>query len=254
MDALDHTASPDDQAFFDRHLASCVSCSRMFMDARRGAAWLEMLRDPRPEPPSHLFDRILSQTSGAALHIAPTPLPQPIVLPNPYPALVSVPPNVLPFRPRNAAFSFGQRIIQPRLAMTAAMAFFSIALTLNLAGVRVSELRASDLRPANLRRNLYKANAHVVRYYDNLRVVYELEARVHELQRTAEPELDHNTPAARPEGEPPKPAKKPGPGSSLRQSLPVPLFRESRFVAALIFPETPHPSPKPDTQLKGDRT
>ena len=79
--------------------------------------------------------------------------------------------------------SLRHTMLQPRLAMTAAMAFFSIALTLNLTGVRVSELRLSDLKPSSLKRSMYEANAHVVRYYTNLRVVYELESRVHDLQR-----------------------------------------------------------------------
>ena len=41
-----------------------------------------------------------------------------------------------------------------RLMMTAAMAFFSIALTLNLAGVRLTGLRLADLTPASLESNL----------------------------------------------------------------------------------------------------
>ena len=48
MDVLDRTASPEDQAFFDRHIAGCTACSRMFMDAKRGGAWMEMLRNPTP--------------------------------------------------------------------------------------------------------------------------------------------------------------------------------------------------------------
>jgi hypothetical protein len=69
-------------------------------------------------------------------------------------------------------------MLQPRLAMTAAMAFFSIALTMNLTGVRLSQLRASDLKPSSILRSCYEAKAKVVRYSDNLRVVYELESRV----------------------------------------------------------------------------
>ena len=73
--------------------------------------------------------------------------------------------------------------MQPRLAMTAAMAFFSITLTLNLTGVHLSDLRAADLTPSNLKHSFYHANASVVRYYTNLRVVYELESRVNEIKR-----------------------------------------------------------------------
>ena len=57
-DALDGTLSPTDQAIFDVHMAHCGPCSQMLADARRGAAWLEMLRDPRPEPTTALLERI----------------------------------------------------------------------------------------------------------------------------------------------------------------------------------------------------
>jgi hypothetical protein len=260
MDVLDHTASPADQAFFDKHLASCTSCSRMFIDAKRGGAWLEMLRDPRPEPSAGLFERILAQTSGAqaltqtgaqvigiesggvegsagpvdstlglngagiSTSLFPGAVPaagypggfsgQPRVAG--YPPLVGAPgpfvygrqglgtgtltgAKVLPFRLRSAIHSIGQTMLQPRLAMTAAMAFFSIALTLNLTGVRVSELSLSDLQPSNIRRGFYEANASVVRYCDNLRVVYELEARVHDMRRTdADSDADSGSPSAQP--------------------------------------------------------
>jgi hypothetical protein len=84
-------------------------------------------------------------------------------------------------------------MMQPRLAMTAAMAFFSITLTLNLTGIHLSELKASDLSPSNLKHSFYHANASVVRYYDNLRVVYELESRVNELKQSGD---DETRPAA----------------------------------------------------------
>ena len=74
--------------------------------------------------------------------------------------------------------------------MTAAMAFFSLALTLNLTGIKVSEIRASDLTPSRLRatmtRTYYSTNEQVMKYYENLRLVYEMEARVRELRRSTE--------------------------------------------------------------------
>ena len=81
--------------------------------------------------------------------------------------------------------------MQPRLLMTAAMAFFSIALTLNMAGVRLTNrgVRLADLRPQAVRsymeRQLTMASVPIVRYYDHLRFVYEVESRVRELRRKA---------------------------------------------------------------------
>jgi len=203
-DALDHTLSADDQAIFDRHLSSCADCSRMYKDARRGADWLVMLKTPQPEPTADLLQRILeatgpatsaataaTQTTQAAVE-PNTLLARPVLVPAAAPGVYTTG-NVIPFRQRVAsAFrvqSLRHSFMQPRLAMTAAMAFFSIALTLNLTGVHLTELRASDLKPSSLKRSFYDTNARVVRSIDNLRVVYELESRVRDLQNNT----DNNT-------------------------------------------------------------
>jgi hypothetical protein len=197
-DALDGTLSPADQELFDSHMALCGPCSQLWADAKRGAAWLGMLRESKPEPPAMMLERILAQTSGAhaggqfaPAPILPTALPG-MVQPAHVPGVVPTPvyANVLPFHRRATAAvrrsSFGQIMLQPRLAMTAAMAFFSIALTLNLTGVRLQDLRAGDLKPSSLKRDFYSANARVVQYYEGLRVVYELESRVHDLQSASD--------------------------------------------------------------------
>lgn len=240
MDALDGALPPADQAAFDLHTVGCAACTDMLSDARRGAAWMEMLREPRPEPPAALLERIIAETSGKVAVPEESPavpqntlLGRPMLVPAPIAAETQVNGNLLPFPSRVAANlrlrSIGQAMLQPRLAMTAAMAFFSIALTLNLTGVRVTQLRASDLKPANLKRTFYSANAHVVRYYDNLVVVYELESRVHELQRSSEAETPANSepveksapkpangPADQPGDQKPR-QNKPGPGTSRRE-------------------------------------
>jgi hypothetical protein len=76
------------------------------------------------------------------------------------------------------------------MALVAAMAFFSISLTLNLMGVKLTSIRASDLEPQAMRRAVTRqyaqANARVVHYYENLRIVYEVESRVHQLRQAAD--------------------------------------------------------------------
>jgi hypothetical protein len=240
-DALDGTLSPADQALFDLHTAHCGPCAQLLADARRGAAWLEMLRDPRPEPPAALLERILIQTGGIQTSGAQTygvSMAHPIELPgavfHPVPAPIhggaaafvpghGVPGyaaqgNVLPFRARAAAAvrasSLGQLMLQPRLAMTAAMAFLSIALTLDLTGVRLQDMRASDLRPSSIKRDFYSANAHVVQYYEGLRVVYELESRVHDLQSSTDNDASGS---AAPANSPSSPASGPSQSSPAKQ-------------------------------------
>jgi hypothetical protein len=94
--------------------------------------------------------------------------------------------------------AYGQvrRFAEPRLLMTAAMAFFSIALTLNLTNVRLSSIRLSDLRPSSVRsfveRRVTMASTPIVRYYDHLRFVYEVESRMRELRRTETEDHDSN--------------------------------------------------------------
>lgn len=75
-----------------------------------------------------------------------------------------------------------------RLLMTAATAIFSIALSLQLAGLHPEALRGANLDPIHLRgqfeRRLTTASTPLLRYYDHLRVVNELESRVRELRRS----------------------------------------------------------------------
>jgi hypothetical protein len=185
-DAIDGTLSPEEQTLFDAHMAACSPCAQLLADARRGAAFLDILRDPAPEPPPALLERILTLTSGT--HASPTHLPAAAFAPIPAPAFgaTAAYPNLLPFPNRAAAAyrrsSLRQLLLQPRLAMTAAMAFLSIALTLDLTGVRLQDLRISDLQPSSLKRDFYSANARVIQYYEGLRVVYELESRVRDIE------------------------------------------------------------------------
>jgi hypothetical protein len=244
-DAVDQTLSPADQAWFDKHVAGCVDCAQMVADAQRGAAWLELLKSPRPEPSAQLMERIIAQTSGTeAADFAPVVIGQPAVLPVAAPSPQRA--NLLAFRVRMPRFaSFANANFQPRLAMTAAMAFFSIALTLNLSGVRLDQLHASSLKPSNVKRTYYEASADAVRYYDNLRVVRVLESRVDDL-RAANSDLQRDDTPAAPAPAPQQPQEqstpstdKPAPkqpdnnggGMTRRESpLPVPLSDRPRFV------------------------
>lgn len=191
-DALDGVLSPEGQAWFDRHVTGCTSCNAMFADAMRGAAWLELLKTPRPEPSTDLLHRIFAETCGGAgletgrvIHTLTMPSSLPSLAP--LVPLVAVPmgrqASVLAFPARSLLRKpLLQTLFEPRLMMTAAMAFFSIALTLNLTGVRLDQLHASDLKPNNLKRSYYEANARTVRYYDNLHMVQVLESRVDNLR------------------------------------------------------------------------
>jgi hypothetical protein len=174
-DALDGLLQPEDEATFTAHMAVCPACTALFEEARRGREWLEFL-SPEPEVPAGLLDKILAQTGPGQVAGY---------------GLVTGPSNVLPMVPawqRPGFVARVRRFAEPRLLMTAAMAFFSIALTLNLTGVRVTSLRLADLRPSAVRsfmeRRLTMASTPIIRYYDHLRFVYEVESRMRELRRS----------------------------------------------------------------------
>jgi len=195
-DAVDGTLPEADRRVFERHVAHCASCAKEYEEAQRGAAWLGMLKGHTPEPPAALLAKILAETTGAQEAASASPavrdegaygwgtqtVGNPAVVPvreaAPAWALSSVLRKVVDvFRIETRRPTF-----QPRMAMTAAMAFVSIALTLNLTGVRLKNLRASDFTPSGIRRNVVEASATAARNFQNMRVVYQVESRVSELR------------------------------------------------------------------------
>jgi anti-sigma factor RsiW len=179
-DAVDGTLMEVERRMFERHVAHCPNCARELEEARRGAAWLGMLKGHTPEPPAALLAKILAETTGAE---EKEPMPEfvralPVRAVAPAWALTSVARKVVDvFRIETRRANF-----QPRMAMTAAMAFVSIALTLNLTGVKLKNLRASDFTPSGLRRNVVEVGASAARNFQNMRVVYQVESRVSELR------------------------------------------------------------------------
>jgi hypothetical protein len=176
-DALDGLLKSEDETLFAQHMASCQACTALFDEARRGREWLEFL-SPEPEVPAGLLDKILAQTGPGQVAGF---------------GLMTGKSKALPMPPawqRPGFTAQVRRFAEPRLLMTAAMAFFSIALTLNLTGVRLNSLRMASLRPAAVssfvERRFTTASVPIIRYYDHLRFVYEVESRVRELRRSEE--------------------------------------------------------------------
>jgi len=213
-DALDGRLQPEDEGTFAEHMAACPACTALFEEARRGREWLEYLAQ-EPEVPEGLLDRILAQTGpgqiagygliagGNAVALA----------------------GEIPVWQETSLAGQVRRYAAPRLLMTAAMAFFSIALTLNLAGVRLTSLKLADLRPTAVRsvmeRKLTMASTPIVRYYDHLRLVYEVQSTMRQLQRDAQGGEDVNGNEEKPkDGAPGESKTNPGHKSSSIDSMP----------------------------------
>lgn len=188
-DAVDGLLSDAEQRALDQHLAGCVGCSEELAEAQRGLAWLTVLKDQAPEPPPNMLASILAQTTGYAE--AGVSLP-PLVHPTQWQPAAAVPPLQDTHEWEGTAagwrgwIGLGEggwsALVQPRLAMTGAMAFFSICLTLNLLGVTVDQLNGQALRNGGLHRTVSDTGASLVRSIQGLRVVYRVESRVSEMR------------------------------------------------------------------------
>lgn len=190
-DALDGVLDPREEAFFASHKADCPFCTALYEEARRGREWLDFL-SMEPEIPADLVDKILAITGpgiegreAAGFGLLPSEL---------QPASAGGAAILQPWqRPRNTGRGFFgtlRRIAEPRLMLTIAMAFFSIGLTLNLTGVKLRDLRVASLRPQAVRsymeRQVAVVSTPIVRYYDHMRLVYEVQTRMKELRRSTE--------------------------------------------------------------------
>jgi Putative zinc-finger len=175
-DALDGSLLSADSTAFKAHTETCTACMELLTRAKQGQEWLQFLVQPPVAP--DLVAKILARTSGAAASgLTPADVALPLPVDIPIWQRFSVP---------------MRRVAQPRMMMTAAMAFFSIALTLNLAGIRLTGVRLADLNPSSVRTNLTRqfinSKVGVENYCYNLKIVYEMEARVRELKRSSDAE------------------------------------------------------------------
>ncbi len=170
-DALDGTLDPQRLSAFQAHAAGCADCGPLLADSRAGLQWMKSLQEV--EPPRHLVHNILAATTGVERKAEPAAAGWRDRLGDWIRPLLA---------PTWAA------VRQPRFAMSFGMAFFSLSLVLNLTGVKLRDVRQVDLRPSALRSGYYETQAKVVRYYENIRLVYELQSRVRDLRNATRPE------------------------------------------------------------------
>lgn len=174
-DVLDDAASlsPEARRAFQAHAESCAACGPIFAEAQQGMLWLRGLEEV--EPPANLVHNILAVTSIAESTQA-TPMAK------------AARPEWLSrlWRPVRGVLAGA---IQPRFATSFSMAFFSLSLTLTLAGVKLKDIAHFDWRPSSLGKAVVmqytQVESKVVRYYNNMRLVYEIESRVDELRKNS---------------------------------------------------------------------
>jgi hypothetical protein len=186
-EALDGTLHGSTLAAFEAHRDSCLACRTLIAEAGSGMHWLKGLDEI--EPPRNLVHNILAQTIGQI------PEPRPTQAPKGESWLERLKGKVSPaFAP----------VVTPRFAMSFGMAFFSITMLLSIAGFHVADLRHVDMSARGISKTYYSTQARVVRYYENIRLVYEIETRVRDLRRVATPQNKPEQPAPQPQTNQPK--------------------------------------------------
>lgn len=172
-DALDGVLSGQELDGFEAHAHSCRTCGPLLAEAEAGRSWLKGLTEV--EPSATLVATILASTTGVDTQRlrAPSQAPQ----------------REVSWLERGQAWLSGSMepilaaIRQPRFAMSFGMAFFALSVGLTVAGVKPRDISQINLRPAAIRRTYYATQAKVVRYYENARIVYELQSRLREFRR-----------------------------------------------------------------------
>ena len=173
-DALDNAIAADSRTAFDEHGRSCAVCGPMLAEALEGMLMVRGLAEL--EPPKNLVHNILAATSrkeATAEQIA-----EEAKLGWMERLRRSVSPGV-------------GGLLHSRFAMSFAMAFFSLSITLTLAGVKITDVKNMVEHPTLLRKSVVlgytNVEAKVTSYYENLRLVYQVQAKVRELKKNTAP-------------------------------------------------------------------
>src|SRR5712692_7779837 len=176
-DALDQVLTGARLEKFQSHAKVCAVCGSLFAEAQAGQHLLKALEVV--EPPANLVHNILADTIGIDTARLRTTSAATLSRPS------------LGGRIREWSDAFLRPVFgvvrQPRFAMSFGMAFFSLSIAMSVAGVKPSDLKQVDLRPSALKRTYYTATAKRVKYYENIRFVYEIESRVREFKRVTTP-------------------------------------------------------------------
>lgn len=161
-DLADRVLPAGDRAPVEAHLAECAACRELAEEARVVAAFLD--RVPVVEPPPELVTRILFETQ----HSEANPVRKRAVESRGW--LDRLPEWI---------HSVFQPVLQPRFAMGMAMTILSFSMIGRFAGISERTFTPADLDPAKIWMSLdnkaHRLWERVVKNYENLRVVYQIQ-------------------------------------------------------------------------------
>lgn len=157
-DYVDGALTAGPKAEVESHLARCTACAELVRDASAAVAFMERAADV--EPPAELLNRIIFQLPLGHHATARRP------------GLGSILRHWL------------QPVLQPRFAMGMAMTILSFSMLARFAGISTHQLTPSELNPTKIWRSLddkaHRTWERTVKFYESLRVVYEIQTRVRE--------------------------------------------------------------------------
>jgi hypothetical protein len=183
-DALDGVLSGGKLEGFQAHARTCAACGPLLAEVEAGRNWLKDLTEV--EPPVSLVTNILAHTTGVDSQRLRVNVSSSLSVSRSLQPRVTWLERVQDWASEAIAPLWGT-VRQPRFAMSFGMAFFSLSVALSVLGVKPADLRTVSLRPTAIRHAYYNTQARVVRYYENIRFVYEVESRVRELKRNVAP-------------------------------------------------------------------
>ena len=169
-DYIDGTLGSAQSAALEQHASSCAVCSAFMADVKGAVSFLN--RTGEVALPPALVTRIA--------YLAP------------------VGRSRQPFEKQGwlsrMATKWLHPVLQPRLAMGMAMTVLSFAMLERCTGIRVQHIQPGDLNPvrvwAGVEDRALRVKDRAVKYYENLRFVYEIETRLRDLQQQQEASQD----------------------------------------------------------------
>ena len=163
-DYVDGTLGPDARTTVEQHLADCRNCAELARDGAAAVGFME--RAALVEPPPELMTRLLFEAPWVHAKTAASGI-------------------------KNWFRKVLHPVLQPRFAMGMAMTILSFAMLARwVAPAR--QLRPADLSPAQvwagMEDHVYRGWQRTVKFYESLKVVYQIQSKLHEWQQQQEEE------------------------------------------------------------------
>jgi anti-sigma factor RsiW len=177
-DYVDGSLADTQRKAVEEHTASCATCREFMRDVTGALAFLK--RADEVLPPPELVTRIAYQAPVGRTR--------------------------QPFETEGiwskVSAAWLQPLLRPRFAMGMAMTILSFAMLQRCTGVQVQHIQPADLSPVRIwdgvEDKVIRVKDRAVKYYENIRLVYEIETRLKDLQEQQEMARARNAEQASP--------------------------------------------------------